>query len=268
MTVQINSQAVVDPKAELGQNCEIGPFCTVGPYVRIGDDTVLRSHVVVDGHTTIGDECEIYPFVTLGVQSQDQKYQKGSITYCEIGDRNQIREYVSIHSATEEGSKTVLGDDCAILAHAHIAHNCLVGDNVTMSHAATLAGHVTVGDWANFGGLCAVHQFCQVGTAAMVAGMARVVQDVLPFTIAEGYPAHMRIVNKVGMERAGYDSTAVHDIRRAFRILFMRTLLLEEAKKQIREEIGDKPHVALLLEAIDNSARGLARPDEADAANV
>lgn len=263
MAVEIDKRAVVDPKAEIDDGCHIGPFCIVGPHVVIGPRTVLKSHVVANGHTRIGADCEVFPFVTLGVQSQDQKYVPGTITYCEIGNRNVIREYVSIHSGTEEGTHTRIGDDCALLAHAHIAHNSIVGNHVTFSHAATIGGHVTVGDYANLAGLCAVHQFCNIGHAAMVAGMARVTQDVLPFTIAEGSPGRMRVVNRVGMERANYDAQTIREVRRAFRILFVREMRLNEAVEQVSKELGDKPHIKLMLDAIQNSTHGLARPDGA-----
>ena len=261
MAIDIDKLAVVSPSAELGDGCTIGPFCTVGPNVKIGGNTVLRSHVVADGHTRIGDDCEIFPFVTLGVQSQDQKFVAGTVSYCDVGDRNVIREYVSIHSATEAGTYTRVGNDCALLAHSHIGHNSIVGNHVTFSHAATIGGHVTIGDYANLGGLCGVHQFCQIGHASMVAGMARVTQDVLPFTIADGYPAHMRIVNKVGMVRANYDADAISEVRRAFRTLFTRELRLNEAVEQVSSELGDKPHIRLMLDAIQSSQRGLAHPD-------
>jgi len=261
MSVEIDKLAVVDPKAQLGSNCTIGPFCTVGPNVKIGDNTTLRSHVVVDGHTSIGTDCDIFPFVTLGIQSQDQKYVPGSVTYTEIGNRNTIREFVSIHSGTEEHSKTILGDDCVLLAQSHVAHNCEVGNHVVMSHCATVAGHVIIGDYANIGGLAAIHQFCHVGRCGMIAGMCRSIQDVLPFTIAEGSPAHMRVINKVGMERAGYSPEEISEVRKAFRILFMRELRLEEAVQQVQEEFPDSENVKLMIDAINTSKRGLARPE-------
>lgn len=261
--IKVDKHAVVHKDAQIGDNCVIGPFSTVGAHVTIGANTVLRSNVVIEGHTTIGEECDIFPFVTIGIQSQDQKYVPGTITYARVGNRNTIREFVSIHSATEEGTTTTLGDDCALLAQSHVAHNCTVGNHVVMSHAATLAGHVTIGDYANIGGLSAIHQFCHVGRAAMVGGMCRVIQDVLPFTIAEGFPAHMRVINKVGMERAGYTSQEIAEVRKAFRILFMRELRLETAVKQVKEEFADSENVKLMLDAIDSSQRGLARPDSA-----
>ncbi|MXZ45115.1 MAG: acyl-ACP--UDP-N-acetylglucosamine O-acyltransferase [Gammaproteobacteria bacterium] len=263
MAVSIDEFAKVSPDADLGDGCVIGPYCVVDRNVRIGPGTHLHSHVVVGEHTSIGGDCEIFPFVTLGVQSQDQKYVSGTVTYTKIGDRNIIREFVSIHSGTEAESSTEIGDDCALLAHSHVAHNCKVGNKVIMSHGATLGGHVVIGDRANLGGLCGIHQFCHIGTTALVAGLARVVQDVLPFVIAEGVPATMRIVNKVGMERAGYTADEIRDVRKAFRTLFLRELRLEEAVQRVKDELGDKPYIQLMIDAIESSQRGLARPDTA-----
>ena len=261
--VKVDKLAVVHQRADIGDNCVIGPFCTIGPNTQIGPNTTLRSHVVVEPHTTIGADCDIFPFVTLGIQSQDLKHVHDTVTYTEIGNRNIIREFVSIHSGTQEGSKTMVGNDCAFLAQSHVAHNCTVGNHVILSHCATIAGHVTIGDNANIGGLAAIHQFCRVGKAAMVAGMARRTQDVLPFTIAEGFPAHMRVINKVGMERAGYHAEEIAEVRKAFRLLFLRGLRLEEATSQAREEFQGSKNVCLMLDAITSSKQGLARPESA-----
>ena len=261
--IEVDKLAVIDPSAEIGQSCIIGPFCTVGANTRIGANTRLRSHVVVEPHTTIGADCDVYPFVTLGMQSQDLKHLPDTITYTDIGDRNIIREFVSVHSGTEEGSRTSIGNDCALLAHSHVAHNCTVGNHVVMSHGATLGGHVTIGDHANIGGLSAIHQFCHVGKAAMVAGMAKASQDVLPFTIADGHPAHMRVINKVGMERAGYTADEISEVRKAFRILFMREMRLEEAVKEVSEAFPESVNIRLMLDAVVSSQRGLARPETA-----
>ncbi len=261
--IEIDKLAVVHKDAEIGDNCVIGPFCTVAANTKIGANTRLRSHVVVEPHTTIGTDCDVFPYTTLGMQSQDLKYVPDTVTYTEIGDRNIIREFVSVHSGTEEGSTTAVGNDCALLAHSHVAHNCVVGDHVVISHGATIAGHVIIGDYANIGGLSAIHQFCHVGKAAMIAGMCRAIQDVLPFTIAEGFPAHMRVINKVGMERAGYSSDEIAEVRKAFRILFMREKRLEDAVREVQETFPDSANIALMIEAVNSSQRGLARPESA-----
>lgn len=262
MSVNIHKHAVVDPSAQIGVNCEIGPFCTIGPNVSIGDDTNLVSHVVVDGHTTIGSECSIFPFATIGVQSQDQKYILGTVTHCQIGNNNVIREFVSIHSGTEEGSTTVVGDANVFLAQAHVAHNCTIGNHVTLSHSATVGGHVIVGDYANLGGLCAIHQFCTIGEVAMIAGGSALRQDALPYTIAQGDPARMRVVNRVGMQRAGYEEEQIREVRKAFRTLFVNDTIFAQAIETVKRDQGHLDYIQKMLTAADESKRGLARPDE------
>ncbi|PDH39108.1 MAG: acyl-[acyl-carrier-protein]--UDP-N-acetylglucosamine O-acyltransferase [OM182 bacterium MED-G24] len=260
--IKVDNHAVVHPNAQIGDGCEIGPFCTIGPDVTLGTNNILRSHVVIEGHTEIGSGCEVFPFVTIGVQSQDKKFTGGNVTYTRVGNRNVIREFVSIHSGTDHETSTVIGDDCTLLTQSHVAHNCDVGDHVIISHSAAVAGHVSIGDHANVGSLAGIHQFCNIGTASMVAAMARVVQDVLPFTIAEGFPAKMRVINKIGMERAGYSRSQVAEVRKAFRILFMRELKLEDSISQLQNEFPESDHVQLIIDATNNSKKGLARPDD------
>ena len=263
MATNVDKLAQVHPNAQLGDGCFIGPYCSIGENVSVGANTRLRAHVYVDKNTTIGSDCDVFPYVTLGVESQDQKYVQGTATYTRIGDRNTIREFVSVHAGTQEHSTTSVGSDCVMLAHSHVAHNCEVGDFVVLSHSATLGGHVVADDYANIGGLSAVHQYCRVGRAAMVAGMSRMIQDVLPFTIAEGFPAHMRIINKVGMQRAGYSAEQIGDARKVFRMLFMREMRLEVAVEQVLAEFPGAAHVNAMVDAVRASQRGLARPDSA-----
>ena len=219
MAVEIDKLAVVHPKAQIGEDCYIGPFCTISENTVIGDRTTLQSHVVVDGNTTLGSDCKVFPFASIGTQSQDLKWKEGNKCYTEIGNSTIIREYVTVHAGTDDGTKTSIGNNCAFLALSHVGHNCSVGNHVVLSHQATLAGHVSVADHANIGGLSAVHQFCQVGRNAMIAGMARVIQDVLPFTIAEGAPASMRIINKIGMERTGFSKDEITVANKCYRII-------------------------------------------------
>jgi len=260
MTVEVHPLAVVDPAATIGDGCRIGPFCTVGPLVEIGEGTRLQSHVVIDGRTRVGAHCRIFPFASIGVQSQDLKFRESNITYTEVGDRTIVREHVTIHSGTEDGTATRVGSDCALLALSHVGHNCTVGDHVILSHGATLGGHVVVEDYSNLGGLSAVHQFVRVGRNAMVAGMARVVQDVLPFTIVEGAPAVMRSVNKIGMGRAGIPEEDIRTVHRAFRVVVKRGLRLEAAMEQLEQEYPDHELVCAMVRFARASERGLARP--------
>lgn len=259
MAQEIHPNAVVHPDAKIGVDCKIGPFCTIAASAVIGDRTTLQSHVVVDENTSIGSDCKIFPFATIGTQSQDLKWKPGNVTYTEIGNHTIIREYVTIHSGTDDGTKTVVGDNCALLALSHVGHNCIVGNHVVLSHSATLGGHVIVDDHVNLGGLCAVHQFCRIGRNAMIAGMARLVQDVLPFTIAEGAPAKMKVVNTIGMDRQGFSKAEISVAKNCYKILFMRDLKLEDAIKQIAEEFPNSEVAKTLLSFIAVSERNLAR---------
>jgi UDP-N-acetylglucosamine acyltransferase len=259
MATQIDKMAVVHPDAKIGTDCIIGPFCTISAGAIIGDRTTLQSHVVVDGNTTIGNDCRVFPFASIGTQSQDLKWKAGNKCYTTVGNNTIIREYVTIHAGTDDGTTTSVGDHCALLALSHVGHNCEVGNHVVLSHNATLGGHVIVEDHANIGGLSAIHQFCRVGRNAMVAGMARVIQDILPFTIAEGAPAHMRIINKIGMERHGFSKTEIEVANKCYRILFMRDLKLEDAIQQISEEYKESEVAGHILRVAKLATRGLAR---------
>ena len=259
MAVEIDKMAVVHPKAQLGEDCYIGPFCTVSENVVIGDRTTLQSHVVLDGNTTIGSDCRIFPFASIGTRSQDLKWMEGNQCYTEVGSFTMIREYVTIHAGTNDGTKTTVGNHCALLALSHVGHNCEVGNHIVLSHSATLGGHVIVDDYANIGGLSAVHQFCHIGRNAMVAGMARVVQDVLPFTIAEGAPASMRIINKIGMERTGFSKDDITVANKCYRIIFMRDLKLDEALAQIEDEFPESSVAKEMVSFARTATRGLAR---------
>jgi UDP-N-acetylglucosamine acyltransferase len=173
IAAMVHSTAIVHPNARLGDGCEIGPYCIIGEHVTLGERCRLHSHVVIDGHTKLGKENEIFPFASIGLKTQDLKW-KGGVTHTEIGDRNTLREYVTVHSATGDGEATTLGSDNHILAYCHIAHNVTLGSDIIMSNVATLAGHVVVEDHAVIGGLAAVHQFCRIGTMAMIGKSCRI----------------------------------------------------------------------------------------------
>jgi len=260
MATEIDPLASVHPQARIGENCFIGPFCLIGPNAELGDASQLRSHVVVDGRTTIGPGCDVYPFASIGLQSQDLKFRPGNVTYTRIGSQTIIREHVTIHSGTEDGSTTTVGDHCALLALSHVGHNCRVGNHVILSHGATLGGHAAIEDYCNLGGLSAVHQYVRVGENAMVAGMARLVQDVLPFTIAEGAPAVMRSINRIGMSRRNIAPEDINQVHRAFRIIFKKGLRLEEAIEQLHQEFPNHELVRKMIDFVSRSERGLARP--------
>ena len=253
----IHPTAIIHPQARIGADCEIGPYCVIGEHVELGPGCRLHSHVVIDGHTRLGQGNEIFPFASIGLRTQDLKW-KGGVTRTEIGDHNTIRECVTIHSATGEGEATVIGSHNNILASSHIGHNVVMGNRVIVSMAA-LAGHVLVEDYALVGGLCAVHQFCRIGTMAMIAGCAKVVQDVPPYVIVDGNPAEARTINKVGMERNGVSEEAQAALRQAYKILFRDGLTTPNALARIESELPPLPELKHLVQFVRGSERGITK---------
>jgi UDP-N-acetylglucosamine acyltransferase len=214
---------------------------------------------VVDGKTTIGEETHVFPFVSIGLASQDLKY-KGEASETRIGKRNKIREFVTIHRGTAGGGMlTKIGDDCLIMAQAHIAHDCLVGDGVIMANAATLAGHVVIGDRANIGAYSGVHQFCRVGQEAYVGGYSVVVKDALPFALTVGNHARCYGLNITGMKRRGYSRAAIDALHHAFHLLLSAKLNTTQALERINEEITGSTEVEDLVRFIQDSNRGVTK---------
>jgi len=253
----VHPTAIIHPKARIGAECEIGPYCIIGEHVELGPGCRLHSHVVIDGHTRLGQGNEIFPFASIGLRTQDLKW-KGGLTRTEIGDHNTIRECVTIHSATGDGEATVIGSHNNILASSHIGHNVVMGNRVIVSMAA-LAGHVVVEDCALVGGLSAVHQFCRIGTMAMIAGCAKVVQDVPPYIIVDGSPAEARTINKVGMERNGVSEQAQAALRQAYKILFRDGLTTTNALARIESELPPLPELKHLVQFVRGSERGITK---------
>ncbi|HEY3986191.1 acyl-ACP--UDP-N-acetylglucosamine O-acyltransferase [Cedecea sp.] len=255
----IHPTAIVEEGAIIGANVHIGPFCLVGPNVEIGEGTVLKSHVVVNGHTKIGRDNEIYQFASIGEVNQDLKYA-GEPTRVEIGDRNRIRESVTIHRGTvQDEGLTKVGSDNLLMINAHVAHDCQIGDRVILANNATLAGHVQIGDHAIIGGMTAVHQFCIIGAHVMVGGCSGVAQDVPPYVIAQGNHATPFGVNIEGLKRRGFSKEALHAIRNAYKILYRSGKTLEEAKPEIAEIAAQHPEVNAFVEFFARSTRGLIR---------
>lgn len=259
MSVTIHPSAVVETGAHVGDGCVIGPFCYVGPHVRLGAGCRLQSHAVIDGHTTVGEQCEFYSFACIGKQTQDLKW-KGGTAYVEIGSRSVFREYVTVHAATTDGGRTVVGSDCNLLAYCHIAHDCVLGDRIIMSNNTQIAGHVVIEDQAVFGGLGGVVQFNRVGRLAMLGATSKAVQDIVPFCLAEGTPAVPVTINKVGMERAGFAPETIQAVNHAYKILFRSNLRVPEAVARLRAEFVQVPEVLYLATFVENSKRGVARP--------
>lgn len=255
----IHPSAVVHPQAQLGRNCYIGPYSIVGREVVLGDNVRLVSHAVIDGKTFIGDETHVYPFVSIGLASQDLKY-KGEEAETHLGRRNKIREFVTIHRGTEGGGRlTRTGDDCLIMAQAHIAHDCILGERVIMANGATLAGHVTVEDGANIGAYSGVHQFCRIGREAYVGGYSVVVKDALPFALSVGNHAKCYGLNITGMKRRGYSQEVIKHLHHAFHLLLSSKLNTSQATERIRAEIKDSKEVDELVLFIETSARGIIK---------
>ena len=255
----IHPSAVVSPRAEVADDAYIGPYCTVGEEVRLSARVRLESHCVVDGRTTIGEDTHVFPFVSIGLASQDLKY-RGEPAETRVGRRNRVREFVTIHRGTEGGGMlTQTGDDCLLMAQAHIAHDCLLGDGVMMANAATLAGHVLVEDRANIGAYSGVHQFCRVGREAYVGGYSVVVKDALPFALTVGNHARCYGLNTTGMKRRDYPQETINTLHHAFRLLLSSRLNTTQALAAIREEIVDSPEVESLVRFIETSKRGVVK---------
>ncbi|HWW75376.1 MAG TPA: acyl-ACP--UDP-N-acetylglucosamine O-acyltransferase [Pyrinomonadaceae bacterium] len=259
MSVFVHPTAVVSPRAEVGEGSHVGPFCTVGDEVRLGLRVRLESHVVLDGRTEVGDDTHVFPFVSLGLAPQDLKY-RGEPAETRIGRRTRIREFVTVHRGTEGGGMlTSVGDDCLVMAQAHVAHDCRVGNKVIMANAATLAGHVSVEDGANVGAYSGVHQFCRVGREAYVGGYSVVVKDALPFALTVGNHAKCYGLNTVGMRRRGYTREAVEALHHAFRLLLASKLNTTQALARIRDEIQGSAEVEELVRFIETSERGVVK---------
>ena len=255
----IHETAIVSPQAKIGANCYIGAFSTIGDEVVLGDRVHLESHVVIDGKTIVGDETRVFPFVSIGHAPQDLKYG-GEPTETQIGKRNQIREFVTIHRGTKGGGGlTQIGDDNLLMAQAHIAHDCRIGNEVIMANAATLAGHVQIDDRANIGAYSGVHQFCRIGFEAFVGGYSVVVKDAMPFATIQGNHAKCYGLNRVGMKRRGYAKDVIQKLNHAFHLLLTAKLNTSQALEKIGEEIKDCAEVDLLVEFIQSSKRGVVK---------
>ncbi len=255
----IHPSAIVHEAARIGRNCYIGAYCIVGAEIVLGDRVRLESHCHVDGRTTIGDDTRIFPFVSIGLAPQDLKY-KGEPTSTRIGRRNAIREFVTIHRGTDGGGGlTEVGDDCLLMAQAHVAHDCFIGDNVIMANGATLAGHVRIAAGATIGAYSGVHQFCRVGREAFVGGYSVVVKDALPFARTVGNHARCYGLNSTGVKRRGYPQATRDALHRAFHLLLAARLNTTQAIARIEAEIRNIAEVDELIQFIKTSERGVIK---------
>jgi UDP-N-acetylglucosamine acyltransferase len=258
---QIHPTALIDPAARLGADVTVGAYAIVGADVELGEGSRVGHHATLEGPSRIGPRNEFFPYTAIGFKTQDLKYQ-GEPTHLEIGADNTFREFCTVHRGTGPGEKTLIGDGNLFLAYTHIAHNCIVGNRTIFSNNATLAGHVTVGDHVVISGFGAVHQFCRIGAHALVGGCTKIVQDVPPYLIADGNPAHLRGVNHVGLERRGFSEADVKALRRAYKILADRTLNFSQAVEKI-EASPDAAnlHLKILADFFRTTQRGIIRPE-------
>jgi len=258
MANRIHPTAIVESTVELGDGIEIGPFAFVGGRARLGDGTRLHHHASIEGHTVLGRECEVFAYCSLGAKTQDLKF-KGGNPGVWIGDRNVFREYVSVHGATNDGDHTVIGSDNTILAYSHVAHDCQLGNHIIASNSVGLAGHVVVEDYVVLGAVSGVHQFCRIGAHAMIGAYAKVVQDIAPYFIADGQPAIIRAINRVGLERRGFSPEQLDRVKQIHRILFREGLNRAQALEKLKgHPLVESVEFQHLLDFAAKCARGLA----------
>jgi len=256
----IHSTALIAPGAKLDPSVEVGPYAVIGEHVSIGSGTTVGPHAVIEGHTRIGENNQVFQFASVGAIPQDLKFH-GETSYLEIGDGNKIREFVTIHLGTEDGGGTTrIGNDNLFMAYAHVAHDCIIGNQVIMANAATLAGHVEINDYAILGGLSAVHQFTRIGCHVMASGGAMIGQDVAPYLIVQGDRAKPVGLNLTGLKRRGYSREALANIKELYKLVYRSNLKLEEAISKIEGEFDTtSAEVATYLDFLRKSERGLAR---------
>jgi UDP-N-acetylglucosamine acyltransferase len=257
----IHPTAIVDPGAVLGPGVTVGAYSIIDGQVTIGDDTQVGPHVVIRPYTTIGKRCRIFQFAVVGEIPQDLKFA-GEESKLVIGDDNVIREFATLHRGTAGGGGlTQVGDGNLLMAYTHVAHDCHLGNHIIMSNAATLAGHITVDDYAILGGLCAIHQFCRIGAHAFIGGASAVARDVPPFCMAIGNRAKIVGLNLVGLKRHGFTLTTLDILKTAFDVLFASDLTLKEAMIQVRHRFPEEPAILKLLQFLETSERGLSPID-------
>lgn len=256
----IHPTAIIDPGAQIAESADIGPFCVIGADVRIGPRTRLMANVFVEGITSIGADNVFFPYSTVGVAPQDLKYA-GERSETRIGDRNKIREFVTIHGGTSGGGMiTRLGDDNLLMAYTHVAHDVQLGSHTVLANGVTLAGHVLVGDWAVIGAFTGVHQFCRVGRHSIIGGYSVVTQDVLPFSTTVN-PREIKVfgANRTGLERRGFDPSTIDGLQTAFRLLTRANLNTTQALERIRAEVPPSPELEELIAFLLSSQRGVVK---------
>jgi UDP-N-acetylglucosamine acyltransferase len=255
----IHSTALIDAKANIGSNVSIGPYCVIGPDVEIGNDTILESHVVVKGPTKIGKHNRIFQFASVGEDCQDKKYA-GEKTYLEIGDNNVIRECVTIHRGTaQDNALTKIGHRNLFMAYAHVAHDCIIGDDNILANNATLAGHVHMGDWCIFAGMAGAHQFCKVGSHSFLGAGGMLLRDLPPYVMAGGDTLKPFGINSEGLKRRGFSAETIKQIKRAYKVVYRSGLKADEAVEELNEMAKECSEIQLLADFIGSASRGILR---------
>lgn len=251
MRTLIHPTAVINDHAQIHPTVRIEPYVVIGSQVTIGANTVVGSHAIIDGFTTIGKDNQIFAGAAIGLEPQDLKY-RGANSQVIIGDRNRIREYVTINRATNEGEATILGDDNLLMAYSHVGHNCIIDNEVVIANSVAIAGHVHIESMAIISGVLGIHQFVHIGTLAMVGGMSRINRDVPPYMMIEGNPAKVRSLNLTGLKRRDFKQTEIKELKKAFRLLYIQHLPLKEAIIQL-EQLSNSQHIQNLCKFIQLS---------------
>lgn len=265
-STDVHPTAIVEPGAEIGEGCRIGAYSCVGKNVRLGRNNIVHAHVVLAGNTIVGEGNEIYPFCCFGTLAEDFRFQPDWVSHVRIGDRNIFREYTTVNASASNGGSTVIGSGCFLLSYSHVAHDCVLGDKVTLSCDAKISGHVHIGDHAIVSAKTGVVQFVRIGAFAFVGGFNKVAKDILPYCIADGYPSAMRGVNKVGLERNGFSAERIRVIREAYRTMLRLGLPLAEAVGRLTQRYPDNVDVREMIAFATSSKTGLARPRARDSA--
>ena len=257
---KIHQTAIVEDGAQLGADVEIGPYAHIGPNVKLGDGTTVGQGAIVDGHTTIGEKCQIFPYALIGMKTQDLKYKEGSVSFVEIGNRTVIREFATVHLGTADGEKTVIGDDCLFMAYCHAAHGVILGNHCICSNSVQLAGDVHLQDYAIVGGCSASHQFCTVGTHAMVGGMTKIRQDFPPYMLGDMVEGSTKIIgpNVVGLTRRGFSRDVIHALKDAHRLIYREGLNRTQALERVENDIEQYDEIKNLVAFYRNSTRGVS----------
>ena len=256
--MEIHPTAIIHKEANLADDVEVGPFSIINEGAVIGTGTQINSHVLIDTRTIIGENCKIHHGAVLGTLPQDLKFE-GEKTHLTIGDETVIREYATLNRGTSYRKKTVVGKNCFIMAYAHIAHDCLLGDHVILANSVNLAGHIEIGDYAIIGGVVPVHQFVKIGAHSIVGGGFRVQKDVCPYALVAGYPLKTVGLNRIGLQRRGFPEKTIQILERTFRILFKSKLNTSQAIEKIKTEVEFIPEVQTILDFIEKSERGIIK---------